>query len=110
MLSKRSVPAAVVIPVLSYPAVNRAAAWLSDAFGFSVRLRIGTHRVQLNVGEGAVILHEIRPSEVNQPLGIGHSVLIRVEDVDSPLRKPQENTAQKNHAGADDSSIRREAI
>ena len=49
MLSNRSIPSATVIPVLAYPDVNQAAAWLCDAFGFSVRLRIGNHRVQLNV-------------------------------------------------------------
>lgn len=94
MLSNRSVPAAVVIPVLSYPDVNQAAAWLSDAFGFSVRLRIGTHRVQLNVGQGAVILREIRPNEAHQQLGNGHSVLIRVEDVDSHCKTARDHGAK----------------
>ena len=83
MLSNRSIPRATVIPVLAYPDVNQAAAWLCDAFGFSVRLRIGDHRVQLNVGDGAVIVREMRPKEVNAPLGVGHSVTIRVEDVDA---------------------------
>jgi len=54
MLSNRSIPRATVIPVLAYPDVTKAAAWLCDAFGFNVRLRIGNHRVQLNVGDGAV--------------------------------------------------------
>ncbi len=58
--SNRSIPSATVIPVLAYPDVNQAAAWLCDAFGFSVRLRIGDHRVQLNVGDGAVIVRELR--------------------------------------------------
>ena len=43
MPSNRSIPRATVIPVLAYPDVNQAAAWLCDAFGFSVRLRIGEH-------------------------------------------------------------------
>ncbi len=83
MLSNRSIPNAIVIPVLAYPDVIQAAAWLCDAFGFSVRLRIGDHRVQLNVAAGAVILREVRPNEINAPLGIGHSVTVRVEDVDA---------------------------
>ena len=83
MLANRSIPAATVIPVLSYPDVNQAATWLCDAFGFSVRLRIGTHRIQLNVGNAAVILREMRPNETLLLLGIGHSILIRVEDVDA---------------------------
>jgi uncharacterized glyoxalase superfamily protein PhnB len=74
--------------------VNQAAAWLSDAFGFSVRLRIGTHRVQLNVGQGAVILREIRPNEAHQQLGNGHSVLIRVEDVDSHCKTARDHFAK----------------
>src|ERR1035438_4770242 len=68
MISNRSIPRATVIPVLAYPDVNQAAAWLCDAFGFSVRLRIGNHRVQLNVGDGAVIVREMRPNEVNAAL------------------------------------------
>jgi len=83
MQSNRSIPRATVIPVLAYPDVNQAAAWLCDAFGFSVRLRIGNHRVQLNVGDGAVILREIRPNEIHAALGVGHSLTIRVEDVDA---------------------------
>jgi uncharacterized glyoxalase superfamily protein PhnB len=83
MLSNRSIPRATVIPVLAYPDVNQAAAWLCDAFGFTVRLRIGNHRVQLNVGDGAVIVRELHPNEVNRALGAGHSVTIRVEDADS---------------------------
>jgi hypothetical protein len=59
MLSNRSIPRATVIPVLAYPDVNQAAAWPRDAFGFSVRLRIGSHRVQLNAGDGAVIVREM---------------------------------------------------
>lgn len=83
MLSNRSIPRATVIPVLAYPDVNEAAAWLCHAFGFSVRLRIGDHRVQLNAGDGAVIIRELRPNEVNAQLGIGSSVTIRIEDADA---------------------------
>ena|SRR5665213_248795 len=51
LLANMSISRAIVIPVLAYPDVNRAAAWLSDAFGLSVRLRIGNHRVRLNASE-----------------------------------------------------------
>ena len=83
MLSNRSIPRATVIPVLAYPDVNQAAAWLCEAFGFSVRLRIGNHRVQLNVGDGAVIVRELRENETNARLGLGCSVTVRVEDADA---------------------------
>jgi uncharacterized glyoxalase superfamily protein PhnB len=49
----RSIPLAVVIPVLVYPDVREAVSWLSTAFGFEERLRIGeNHRSQLSVGDG----------------------------------------------------------
>jgi uncharacterized glyoxalase superfamily protein PhnB len=83
MLSNRSIPSAIVIPVLAYPDVNQAAEWLCHAFDFTVRLRMGSHRVQMNVGDGAVILRELRDNEVGAQLGVGHSVTIRVEDADA---------------------------
>ena len=93
MLSNRSIPRATVIPVLAYPDVNQAADWLCDAFGFSVRMRIGNHRVQLNVGDGAVIVREMRPNEVDTALGIGHSVTIRVEDADAHRNRAKDHGA-----------------
>ena len=94
MLANRSIQRATVIPVLAYPDVNQAAAWLCDAFGFSVRLRIGTHRVQLNVGDGAVTVRELRPNEVNAALGVGHSVTIRVEDADAHCQRARDHGAR----------------
>ena len=41
MKHNRSVPPATVVPVLSYPDVRAAVAWLSAAFGFVERTRIG---------------------------------------------------------------------
>ncbi|UQX89000.1 hypothetical protein M6D93_03130 [Jatrophihabitans telluris] len=83
MKPNRSIPAATVIPVLSYPDVRAAVAWLTDAFGFVERVRIGEdHRAQLSVGEGAVIVADTggnrRPPE---PAVITHSVTVRVTDV-----------------------------
>lgn len=94
MLSNRSIPRATVIPVLAYPDVNQAAAWLCDAFGFSVRLRIGSHRVQLNVGDGAVIVREMRQNEVNAVLGVGCSVTVRVEDADAHYKRAGDHGAR----------------
>ncbi len=90
MLSNRSIQGATVIPVLAYPDVNQAADWLCAAFGFTVRLRIGSHRVQLNVGDGAITVRELRPEEANALLGVGHSVTIRVEDADDHCRRARE--------------------
>lgn len=94
MLLNRSIPRATVIPVLAYPDVNQAAAWLCDAFGFNVRLRIGNHRVQLNVGDGAVIVREMRQEETSGSLGAGQSVTIRVEDADAHAKRAREHGAR----------------
>jgi uncharacterized glyoxalase superfamily protein PhnB len=81
VIANRSVPAATVIPVLGYADVGQASAWLCDAFGFRERLRIGDHRIQLVFGDGAVIVTDGGPA-ASPPVGPGHSVLVRVEDVD----------------------------
>jgi uncharacterized glyoxalase superfamily protein PhnB len=80
--------------VLAYPDVNQAAAWLCDAFGFSVRLRIGNHRVQLNVGDGAVTVREMRPNDLNAVLGVGCSITVRVEDADAHCDRARSHGAR----------------
>lgn len=94
MVPNRSVPSARVIPVLAYPDVHAAAAWLCEAFGFTVRLRIADHRVQLNVGDAAVIVREMREGEHSTALGTGHSVLVRVEDVDAHCQRAKAHGAE----------------
>jgi uncharacterized glyoxalase superfamily protein PhnB len=84
--SNRSVPPPTVVPVLVYPDVRAAVAWLAGAFGFTERTRIGEdHRAQLAVGpDGAVIVADT--SGAQQPPGAGavtHLVRVRVEDVDA---------------------------
>lgn len=77
MLANRSVPRATVIPELPYPDVEQAIQWLCQTFGFNLRIQMGNHRAQLNVGQGAVVVTEPRE-------GVGaSSVLVRVEDVDA---------------------------
>ena len=95
MQSNRSIPSPGVIPVLSYPDVNEAAVWLCAAFGFTVRLRVGdSHRVQLNVQEsGAVIVRERHADEIGATLGVGCSVMIRVEDADAHCKRAKEHGA-----------------
>jgi uncharacterized glyoxalase superfamily protein PhnB len=95
MKPNRSVPAATVIPILIYPDVRAAVAWLCTAFGFVERLRIGEdHRSQLRVGDGAVILGDVRgdrrpprPGETN------HSVMVRVEDARGHCERAREGGA-----------------
>ena len=58
MLHNRSVPPCPVIPVLYYPDPGVAAAWLESAFGFTVRLRIANHRIQMRAGKGCLTIAE----------------------------------------------------
>jgi len=80
MIPNRSVPQCTVIPQLAYPDVRRATAWLCDAFGFRVRLFIGDHRVQLHIGEGAMVVTEQKTPGSQRSSGA--SVMVRVGDVD----------------------------
>jgi uncharacterized glyoxalase superfamily protein PhnB len=75
-------PDATVIPVLHYADVPSAAAWLCLAFGFTERLRIGSHRVQLQVGEGAIVIAQGQ-QETEGFAAVGYSVMVRVLSVDS---------------------------
>jgi uncharacterized glyoxalase superfamily protein PhnB len=81
----RSIPSAVVIPVLIYPDVREAVAWLNAAFGFVERVRIGeNHRSQLSFGDGAVIVGDARNERrPPRPGEVTHSVIVRVEDADA---------------------------
>ncbi|MDE3104423.1 MAG: glyoxalase [Acidobacteriota bacterium] len=58
MRFNRSVPPCPVIPVLVYPDPAAAAEWLQRAFGFTVRLRIANHRIQMRAGEGCFTIAE----------------------------------------------------
>jgi len=58
MRFNRSVPPCTVIPVLIYPDPSAAAEWLAAAFGFTVRLRIANHRIQMKAGEGCFTIAE----------------------------------------------------
>jgi uncharacterized glyoxalase superfamily protein PhnB len=82
MKSNRSIPSATVIPVLIYPDVREAVAWLEQAFGFKERVQIGEdHRSQLSFGDGGVIVGDVRHDRrPPRPGEATHSVMVRVED------------------------------
>ena len=74
MLVNRSMPPSTVIPQLPYADVIPAAEWLERVFGFTTRLRIADHRIQMNVGDGHVVLVQ----------GTGRvSIMVRIPDVDA---------------------------
>jgi|1185.fasta_scaffold423236_2 uncharacterized glyoxalase superfamily protein PhnB len=89
MQSNRSIPSADVIPVLVYPDVREAVAWLESVFGFSERLRIGeAHRSQMTYRDGALIVADVRRAQVPpQPGQVNQLVLLRVEDVDAVVER-----------------------
>ena len=78
-MKNRSMPPGPVIPELPYADVADAARWLCTAFGFTERLRIGTHRIQLSVGSGAVVVVESGPGGAS----LGSRVMVPVADVDA---------------------------
>jgi uncharacterized glyoxalase superfamily protein PhnB len=86
MVTNRSMPRCTVIPELAYPDVGEAIDWLCGSFGFTVRLRIGNHRAQLNVGAGAIVLTAERGREgrdISRDVERAAAVMVRVDDVDN---------------------------
>jgi uncharacterized glyoxalase superfamily protein PhnB len=90
MSTNRSAPPATVTPVLVYPDVRAAVAWLEAAFGFGERVRIGdSHRAQLRVGpDGAVVVADVRGDQVAPSDGVvTQLVKVRVPDVDEAFAR-----------------------
>ena len=80
-------------PVLVYPDVRAAVAWLEAALGFEERVRIGdSHRAQLRVGsDGAVVIADVRHDQVAPSEGIvTHLVKVRVPDVDAAFARARD--------------------
>lgn len=96
MRPNRSVPSATVIPVLTYPDVRAAVSWLTAAFGFVERVRIGAnHRAQLQLGSGAVIVADVHGDRrTPRPGEVTHSVLVRVDDVRAHYDRAREHGAR----------------
>jgi uncharacterized glyoxalase superfamily protein PhnB len=84
MLRNRSIPDCQVIPELAYPDVIAAAKWLCNAFGFSERLRVAQHRVQLTFGTGAVIVIQ---GSIDHAGSRSHAIMVRVENIDEHYAK-----------------------
>jgi uncharacterized glyoxalase superfamily protein PhnB len=96
MKSNRSIPASTVVPVLIYPDVRAAVAWLSAAFGFAERVRIGeNHRAQLRVGDGAVIVGDVRDDRRPPRSGEStHSVMVRIQDAHAHCERARAHGAR----------------
>ena len=96
MLTNRSAPPATVTPVLFYPDVRAAVAWLEAALGFEERVRIGdSHRAQLAFGrDEAVVVADVRGEQVAPSDGVvTHLVKLRVPDVDAAFARARQHGA-----------------
>ena len=96
MKVNRSVPPTTVVPILVYPDVRAAVTFLTAAFGFIERTRIGeSHRAQLAVGDdGAVIIADVGGERRSQQSGgVTHLVRVRVEDVDAAFARARDHGA-----------------
>jgi uncharacterized glyoxalase superfamily protein PhnB len=89
MRSNRSVPPCPVIPVLIYPDPGAAAEWLMKAFGFTVRLRIANHRIQMRAGEGCFTIGEGNATPNGSSL-----VQVRIEDADGHCERARQAGAK----------------
>jgi uncharacterized glyoxalase superfamily protein PhnB len=89
MRPNRSVLVASVIPELAYPEVAEATEWLCRAFGFAERLRIGNHRAQLILGNGAIVVtaRDTAPAASDAD---SHGMLVRVDDVDGHFERSKQ--------------------
>jgi uncharacterized glyoxalase superfamily protein PhnB len=92
----RSVPPPQVIPVLVYPDVREAVAWLEAALGASERVRIGDgHRAQLSLNGAAVIVAEPGNTRVPPSSGVTtHMVMLRVDDVGAVCERARRHGAR----------------
>lgn len=88
MRANRSVPPCPVIPVLYYPDPSIAADWLSKAFGFTVRLRIANHRIQMRAGQGCFTV-----AEGNVVPESSHVTQVRIEECHEHCERARRNGA-----------------
>jgi uncharacterized glyoxalase superfamily protein PhnB len=80
-------PPGIVIPEVPYPDVRQAADWLCQTFGFSERLRIGNHRIQLTFREGSLVV-------IQQPSPSSQSIMVRVDDIDQHYEQAKQAGGQ----------------
>jgi uncharacterized glyoxalase superfamily protein PhnB len=97
MKQNRSIPPATVIPVLVYPDVRAAVTWLTQAFGFKERVRIGdSHRAQMSIGAGgAMIVADVGGDQQPPPEGAAsHVIKVRIDNVDAQFERARAHGAR----------------
>lgn len=93
-MKNRSAPPCGVVPVVAYPDVVAAVAWLEAAFGFRVRLKIGNHRTQVWFESSCLVVGET--GKDNQ-WATRSSTMLRVKDVDALCAQALEQGARILH-------------
>ena len=99
--TNRSAPPPTLTPVLVYPDVRAAVAFLEAAFGFSERVRIGdAHRAQMRVGDDAAVVVADDGGDRSPPTPqvVTHEIKLRVDDVDAAFSRAQEAGATVRQA------------
>ena len=100
--SNRSIPDATFIPVRSYPDLDAAVTWLHDVLGCRERLRLPGHRVQLTLGNGAVVAvawdATASPATGGRPPA---TLMVRVSDIDATYARALAHGATGLSAPAD---------
>ena len=90
MLTNRSAPHALVVPVLTVADVRAAVAWYVEVLGFVEHVRIGeSHRSQLGrPGDaGELVVAEVRPGRRTPRDERSHQVMLKVEDAAAVLAR-----------------------
>ncbi len=90
MKHNRSIPPVTVIPVLVYPDVRAAVDWLTAAFGFAERTRIGeAHRAQMGIGSGGAVIVADVAGQRQAPRSdvVTHEIKVRVDDVTAQFER-----------------------
>jgi predicted enzyme related to lactoylglutathione lyase len=91
VLENRSMPSSTVIPELACRDVLAASEWLCGAFGFSQRVVIGDHRVQMSVQSGDAGGHLVLVGSAD---GTPASTMVRVDDADGHCERARAFGAQ----------------
>jgi uncharacterized glyoxalase superfamily protein PhnB len=91
MLKNRSVPTDILLPHVAYQDVDKAVAWLAEAFGFSEHYRYGEppNGAQLRLGNAWIMAEGARAGRAT-PAKLGcwtQSLTVFVEDVDGVYRR-----------------------
>jgi len=89
MATNRSMPPGIIIPELVYPDLDSAADWLCAVLGFTKRLQIGNHRIQLVLGSTSIVAIGAPAGQV-QPAA-DHSIMVRVANVDQHYEHSRQN-------------------